>query len=65
MVEDGNFEREGIGIGAGDGKVGVGLQKEWFSGTRTYERRTRVLSRKEGIVVMVVFALLFLLIFSW
>ncbi len=64
IIEDGNSEREGIGIGASGSKVGVGYRKEWFSGTRTYHehRHSRKLSKKEGTIVMVVFGLLFILI---
>jgi hypothetical protein len=66
IIEDGNLERDGIGIGVSDSKVGVGYRKEWFSGVRTHHehRHTRKLSKKEGTIVMMVFGLLFILIFA-
>lgn len=64
IVEDGKFERYGIGIGKNGNEVGVGYQKQWFWGTRTYQCHSRVLSKKESIVAIVVFGLISILIFA-
>ncbi len=64
IVEDGKFERDGIGIGTNGNKVGAGYRKESFWGTRTYERYSHVLSKKESIVAIAVFGLLSIMIFA-
>ncbi len=64
IAEDGKFERDGIGIGTNGNKGGVGYQKQWFWGTRTYQSHSRVLSKKESIVAIAVFGLISILIFT-
>lgn len=64
IVEDGKFERDGIGIRTNGKKVGVGYRKQWFWGTSTYQHHSRVLSKKESIVAIVVFGLVSILIFA-
>lgn len=63
IVEDGTFTSDDRSIIVGKGKVGIGLGKEWFSGTRIYKHSSyEITDPRQKAIAMTIIALIFLFV---